>query len=166
MEFPVNSTFNEEIGKHEIVANSVGFTMSTPILYLISNVGIQSYKTVNENDISGAKIVMRINNSYISDTPICVQNGDFRSTILSNDLSMLKFTLVDANVHEIKLLSPIYLTIHVDSVDDEKILPDLLFYNRYHEDVTRMVKQKKYDENEEFDEDENDEENGQEYEDY
>lgn len=140
--FPIESIYDEESDKHIITANSNGFSMSTPILYLISNVGIQSYKTVSDTDICGAKIVMRVNNSYIVDTPISIPNGDFRSTILSNDLSMLTFMLVDANLHEIRLLSPIYITIHVDAVEDEQILPELLFYNKMHEDFKDIVKQK------------------------
>ncbi len=129
IDLPICSIFDEISEMHYIKAESVGLTMSTPILYLISNVGIQSYRTNYTDEIGGAKIVMRINNAYISNTPIVVNNGDFKSTVLSNDLSMLEFVLVDANIHEISLLSPMYLTIHVDAIEDEKILPGLMFSN-------------------------------------
>ena len=38
--------------------------------------------------------------------------------IKSNDLSYVEFYLVDANLHEIKLLCPLYITIHVEPVPD------------------------------------------------
>ena len=134
IDLPICSIFDEISEMHYIRAESVGLTMSTPILYLISNVGIQSYRTNYTDEIGGAKIVMRINNAYISNTPIVVNNGDFKSTVLSNDLSMLEFVLVDANIHEISLLSPMYLTIHVDAIEDEKLLPGLMFSNEINEE--------------------------------
>ena len=100
--FPVKAKYNESKGEYMIKGDSVGFTMSTPILYLISNVGMQSYRNMNENNLSGAKIVMRLNNSFMASSPIIVNNADFETILLSNDLSCLEFTLVDAYMHEIK----------------------------------------------------------------
>ena len=134
IDLPICSIFDEISEMHYIKAESVGLTMSTPILYLISNVGIQSYRNSEEYELHGAKIVMRLNNTSISNAPIVINNGDFRTTILSNDLSMLEFKLVDAYLHEIHLLSPMYLTIHVDAIEDEKILPGLMFSNEINEE--------------------------------
>ena len=119
--FPVKAKYNESKGEYMIKGDSVGFTMSTPVLYLISNVGMQSYRNMNENDLSGAKIVMRLNNSFMASSPIIVNNADFETILLSNDLSCLEFTLVDAYMHEIKLLSPMYLSIHIRAIEDQEI---------------------------------------------
>lgn len=116
---PVKSTYNESLEQYIIKAESVGFMMSTPILYLISNVGMQSYRNANKEDLCGAKIVMRLNNSFSSGVPISYTNSDFETVMLSNDLSCLEFTLVDAYMHEIKLLSPMYLAIHIRAVEEE-----------------------------------------------
>lgn len=123
--FPLYAEYNETTNRYYIRANSVGFTMSTPVLYLVCNVGIQSYRNVNRtNEISGAKIVMRLNNSFMAGQPIIVVNADFITTILTNDLSNLQYTLVDANMKEIKLLTPMYITIQVIGVPDTDVISD------------------------------------------
>ena len=108
-----------------IRSESVGFALSTPILYLLSNVGFQSYRNVNATELSGSKIVMRLINAFQVNVPIVANNADFMFTVPSNDLAMLEFTLVDAYLHEIKLLSPMYLTINVQAVPDEVITPPI-----------------------------------------
>ena len=119
--FPIESTFNENLNAFVITADSVGFMLSTPVLYLVSNVGMQSYRNANNEDLCGAKIVMRLNNSFSASCPIIVNNADFATVLLSNDLSSLEFRLVDAYMHEIKLLSPMYLSIHIRAVEEEWI---------------------------------------------
>ena len=126
MNLPLYSDFEEENDDYFVRANSVGFCLSTPILYLVSNVGMQSYRNANSEQISGSKIVMRLNNSFTAGFPIVVNNADFNTTILSNDLSCLEFTLVDAYLHEIKLLSPMFITIHVSAVEEEKLTSEIL----------------------------------------
>ena len=118
--FPIYADFNES---YFIKANSVGFNLSTPVLYLLSNVGTLSYRNVNESELSGSKIVMRINNSFSANYPIVINNSEFETTILSNDLSCLELTLVDAYMKEIKLLSPMYLSIHIRAIPDAEIIP-------------------------------------------
>ena len=117
---PIESEYNEKLDLFVIKAESVGFMLSTPVLYLVSNVGMQSYRNTNSDDLCGAKIVMRLmNNSFSANGPMCVGNGDFATVVLSNDLSNLEFRLVDAYMHEIKLLSPMYLSIHIRAVDED-----------------------------------------------
>ena len=148
--FPIESVLDEEDGLQCIRANSVGFTMSTPILYLTSNVGMQSYQLAksstysrnSKSEMRGSKIVMRINNTYVTEAPIMVNNADFVTTVLSNDLSMLEFTLVDANMHDIKLLSPMYITIHMDAVKDEEMVSYLMFEAPIMEAIQAMAKTK------------------------
>lgn len=117
--FPVHADFNESI-EYFIKANSAGYSLSTPVLYLLSNVGVLSYRSVNDAELSGSKIVMRINNSFSASYPIVINNAEFETMIPSNDLSCLELTLVDAYMHEIKLLSPMYLSINVKAIPDEE----------------------------------------------
>ena len=125
-------TIKDIVDRYVIKSDSVGFALSTPVLYLISNIGVQSYRNINnslnsdhfmihDNHLSGAKIVMRLNNSFMSSSPIIMNNADFETTLLSNDLSSLEFTLVDAYMHEVKLLSPMYLSIHIRAIEDVDI---------------------------------------------
>ena len=115
-------TIKDIVDRYVIKSDSVGFALSTPVLYLISNIGVQSYRNVNDNHLSGAKIVMRLNNSFMSSSPIIMNNADFETTLLSNDLSSLEFTLVDAYMHEVKLLSPMYLSIHIRAIEDVEVM--------------------------------------------
>ena len=133
---PIKST--SESGENVIIAESVGFTLSTPILYLTSNVAVQSYRNLNEADLRGehcggncvgSKIVMRLNNSFSHGFPIYISNADFETTLLSNDLASLEFRLVDANMREILLLSPLYLCIHVRGIPDDTIVGAFLQAN-------------------------------------
>ena len=39
--------------------------------------------------------------------------------IKSNDLTNCQFILVDANLHEITLLSPLYITLHITAIEEE-----------------------------------------------
>lgn len=122
---PLYSDYNAEHQIYYIRSNSVGFTNLTPVLYLTSNIAINSYRNIN-NELSGSKIVMRLNNSFMPGSPIIVNNADFETTLLSNDLSSLEFTLVDAFMKEVRLLSPMYLSIHVRAIPDDEIQHPLL----------------------------------------
>ena len=103
---------------------TVGFMLSTPVLYLTSNIGQKCYKNVQQADnIQSMRIVMRINNSFSANYPINAGNAEFHVLVASNDLSNVEFMLVDANMMEINLLSPMYLSVSIKpGIVDEKIL--------------------------------------------
>jgi hypothetical protein len=109
-----------QFGQADIICmKNVGMSLSTPILYLLSNVGYNSYKNaVNKKHLTSTRIVMRLNNSYTPSMPILAANGDFTSICNSNDLADLRLTLVDANLQEIRLLNPMYVTLTVEPVPD------------------------------------------------
>ena len=96
----------------------VGMFLSTPVLYLASNLGSNSYKNLNKSTTS-MRILMRITNSFFAKQPIVATNGDYTTTVRSSDLSDVRFVLLDANYHEIKLLSPMYLTVQIESIPDK-----------------------------------------------
>ena len=60
---------------------------------------------------------MRVNNSFSPNYPIIAGNNDFVSIVPCNDLSQAEFKLVDANLQEIHLLTPLYLTIRVEGIE-------------------------------------------------
>lgn len=112
-------------GSWSLACSSVGNYLSTPILYLVSNIGKSSFRNLNDT-MNVSKIILRINNAFSADYPIVVSNADFEVVINSNDLSCAQFTLVDANMHEIKLLSPMYITIAIHGVIEEDVLTNFL----------------------------------------
>lgn len=118
---PLTSSFNPETDKYYVQAISSGFNLLTPVKYLCSNIAIKSYRNADDSSLNGSKIVMRVNNSFSTSMPIINNNADFETVLLSNDLSMLEFRLVDANMHDIHLLSPLYLSVQVRSVADTDI---------------------------------------------
>ena len=61
---------------------------------------------------------MRLTNSFFAKQPINHANGDYTTTVRCSDLSDVRFTLIDANYHEVKLLSPMYLTIQIEAIPD------------------------------------------------
>ena len=116
-------------GSWSLACSSVGNYLSTPILYLVSNIGKSSFRNLNDT-MNVSKIILRINNAFSADYPIVVSNADFEVDINSNDLSCAQFTLVDANMHEIKLLSPMYITIAIHGVIEEDVLTNFYLYEK------------------------------------
>ena len=116
---PINSEYTG--GTFSILAQSVGNYLSTPVLYLVSNVGKSSFRNLHEN-ISISRIILRINNSFSANYPIIVTNADFEVDIPSCDLGNVQLTLVDSNMREVHLLNPIYITISVKIIEEENEL--------------------------------------------
>lgn len=113
---------------YRYVVDTVGFTLSTPVLYLTSNIGQNSYMNVGavDDSIQSARIVMRLNNSFSANYPISANNGEFSTSVSSGDLTSIEFRLVDANMRAVELLSPMYLSISVKGIPD----PGMTAYGR------------------------------------
>ena len=120
---PLNSSYEGgtpfKVSNYSLLAHSVGNYLSTPVLYLVSNVGKSSFRNLYEN-LNISRMVLRINNSFSANYPIIVTNADFEVDIASCDLCNIQLTLVDANMHEIHLLNPIYITIAVKIIKEEE----------------------------------------------
>lgn len=98
----------------------VGYANSTPLLYLVSNLGSDSFlNNTNHETINSMAILMRIHNSFIHSQPIISSNGSFISKIPASALGNLNMILVDANRVEIKILSPIYVTLEIEPIIEE-----------------------------------------------
>ena len=105
-----NTIFPIRVDENSVyIVPSVGFLLSTQVLYLIFNLGARCFQSGARN-LSDQKVVMRINNSFMSNLPIISNNVEFTTYVVSNSLSDIIFKLVDANFHSIKLLSPIYIS--------------------------------------------------------
>ena len=129
---PIKSTLKNEV--HYVMAQSAGYSMLTPILYLVSNLGSKCYDNVDKN-YCNHKVLMRVSNSFSANYPIINGNAEFISLVSANALSDIEFKLVDANKHPIRLLTPMYLSIQVESIDstDEDTKIDLAALNQINE---------------------------------
>jgi hypothetical protein len=113
---------NDQQTVYTLLFPDVGMFLSTPVLYLSSNLGSNSYRTCKHESgqiTTSKRILMRINNSFFAKQPIIATNGDYTTVVRCSDLSDARFTLIDANYHEIKLLSPMYLTIQIEAIPDK-----------------------------------------------
>ena len=116
---PLPLTNNGMINLHKIVlCPDVGLYLSTPVLYLACNLGSNSYKNTTQQNFTSMRILMRLTNSFFAKQPINHANGDYTTTVRCSDLSDVRFTLMDANYHEVKLLSPMYLTVQIEPIPD------------------------------------------------
>ena len=102
-----------------IVGECVPYYLSTPVLYLISNIGGTNYTNLSNTSaaLTGAQTLMKINNSTSIHCPIIAGNCDFRVRTTVNALSQASFRLVDQNLHNIRLLDPFTISLKITAVD-------------------------------------------------
>ena len=96
--------------------NSVGMYLSTPVLNLVSNIGDPSLRNNSDDivNIQSCNTVLRINNSFSSNVPI-IASGDGSSSIVpSGYVSGAVFILVDANMKQVDLLNPMYISLTLE----------------------------------------------------
>ena len=105
---------------YKVNSPAVGYMLSTPILYLLTSVGapVFFYYFHNEDKMQCGTISMVLNNSYSSSFPIVAQQHEIITRTPLNFTSNINFWLVDANMREIKLLNPLYITVRVEPEDD------------------------------------------------
>lgn len=101
-------------------APAVGYMLSTPILYLLTSVGAPVFfnEMQNEDKMQCGTISMVLNNSYSSSFPIVAQQNEIITRTPLNFTSNINFWLVDANMREIKLLNPLYITVRVEPEEE------------------------------------------------
>ena len=111
---------------------SVGYYLSTPILYLCSNLGETSFMSnpTDQFDIQSKKILLKVNNTFCPNLTISsFSAGEYSAVIRSNDLTNAEFWLTDANGHDLHLLSPLYIEVQVDPIPDPE--PTILVYDPF-----------------------------------
>ena len=103
---------------HVLQIKSVGYYLSTPILNLVSNIGDPSLRNNSDDliNIQSCNTVLRINNSFSPNIPIVAGGNGFTSIVPSGYVSGAVFILVDANMHQVDLLNPMYITLSMDPI--------------------------------------------------
>ena len=107
---PVNESL------HTLTIKSVGYYLSTPILNLVSNIGDPTLRNNSDDiiNIQSCNTVLRINNSFSPNIPIVAGGNNITSIIPSGYVSGAVFILVDANMHQVDLLNPMYITLTLE----------------------------------------------------
>ena len=101
---------------HQLTIKSVGYYLSTPILNLVSNIGDPTLRNNSDDiiNIQSCNTVLRINNSFSANIPIVAGGNNITSIIPSGYVSGAVFILVDANMHQVDLLNPMYITLTLE----------------------------------------------------
>jgi hypothetical protein len=98
-----------------IEAPYIGVSLSTPQLYLTTNIGYQVFKNsmLTPKTLDSVQVAAVLQNTFSPGMYMSGQ-GDFPITMNDADSSNLTFTLCDANYHPIKLLSPMYVILKLE----------------------------------------------------
>lgn len=128
IDITIKSQYNI-VTRYNIISDSVGYMLSTPILYLLTNIGNSVFfnEIHDQNKIQCGTVCMCMNNSYTSSMPIVAMQGDIVTKCAINATSDIFFILVDANMRPVKLLNPFYITVSIRPDEEEPtITPGLL----------------------------------------
>ena len=106
-------------GGYRLQIKSVGMYLSTPILNLVSNIGDASLRNSSDDiiNIQSCNTILRINNSFSPNIPIIAGGDGSTSIIPSGCVSGAIFILVDANMKQVDLLNPMYITLTLEPLN-------------------------------------------------
>lgn len=98
----------------EIIAPSHGNYNSTPIFYLLSNIGKNSYIARENGELELRSILLKINNSSNATIPVVYSGGEHKQRFNLTDISStIWFELTDANLKILDLLYPMTLSLKI-----------------------------------------------------
>jgi hypothetical protein len=97
----------------------VGYSLSTPQLYVTTNIGYQVVRNsfTTPNELSGSQVCAVLQNSFSAGMYLNGA-GDFPITLNQFDLSNLEFRLVDSNYHPLKIFSPMFVIMKIEPTPD------------------------------------------------
>jgi hypothetical protein len=114
--FPIRAVEKEE-NNWQIEVRACPFSVSTPVLYLLSNTGGNCYRmNLTDDTMQTGTISMIINNSFTSGMPAIYQQADITTKCYSSDLTLMRITLCDSNLRTLKLLNPLFVTLSINDV--------------------------------------------------
>jgi hypothetical protein len=107
------------VPKHAITAPYVGYSLSTPQLFLVTNNGYQVFKNslIRPQELSTVQVAAVLQNTFAAGMYMS-GGGDFPILMNDCDLSNVTFTLTDSNFHPLSLRSPMYVFLKIDPADN------------------------------------------------
>jgi hypothetical protein len=145
--FPIDSQRIEVPNDAWVIrARAMGYTLLTPMWYILSNLG--SPNTVSRQDnpwySDNISIAMRIQNSFVNKQPLTFSNSEFISTSQASSLSNIRCLVVDANLEPIKFLCPIAITISVKDIPPNQVTQEALMQQKANPQVMQMIQEKSH----------------------
>ena len=118
---PVSASQAEYSSTFSVIAPRYGDYNSTPVFYLLSNMGVNSNGSgmlIQENGVmNGRNIFMRFANNHAPNFPVSYIGGDVKYHCPTSVLSQRGWIeLVDANLVPVDLLYPLRISIRVEFV--------------------------------------------------
>jgi hypothetical protein len=95
---------------------------------------INIHNLLNESErVDSNAVLMRIQNSFTPLMPLISSNADFQKNINVGDISNFEVRLVDANLKDVHLLSPMWVsfTLREREIDKEKDMQDFWQYQYF-----------------------------------
>jgi hypothetical protein len=95
---------------------------------------INVHNLLNEGErVDSNAVLMRIQNSFTPLMPLISSNADFQKNINVGDISNFEVRLVDANLRDVHLLSPMWVsfTLRQREIDKEKDMQDFWQYQYF-----------------------------------
>jgi len=124
---PLQSSIKDQSHTYQIIADQYGDYNSTPIFYLLSNIGVNGsgsgiyiQRKYEESSIMEShQIFMRINNSWCPNLPVTFVGGDIKYYSDSKVLNSTEWIkIVDAELQPLDLLYPMRVSIRVEFLDE------------------------------------------------
>ena len=102
--------------RYRLDIKSVGMYLSTPVLNLVSNIGDPALRNNSDDSLNlqSCNTILRINNAFTPTMPIVAGGDGSTSIVPSGYVSGAVFVLVDANMRQVDLLSPMYISLTLE----------------------------------------------------
>ena len=116
------------VTKHRITIDSVGYLLSTPVLYLLTNLGTAVFfnEIDDESKLQCGTVAMKLSNSWAGSFPIVAEQTEIVTRAHIGLATDFWVWLVDANMREVKLLNPMYITVQIGALPQSVVTPGLI----------------------------------------
>ena len=127
-EVKIKSNIVDDEAPYEYRCMATHFEYLTPIWYVVSNMGTpaQVSSLTDRFNTFYPAINVKIVNSFAHGQPLCITNCDYYTISQASSLANLRFHIVDSDLNPIKFLTPLYITVSVESVEHDESMVEAM----------------------------------------
>ena len=136
----------ESDSSYYIRAKAIGYNNLSPVWYLLSNLGSPNIvaSLYSPYEAYYPSIAMKIMNQFSADQILQYSNSDFMSVSQASALSNLRVKLVDVNLHPVKLLSPLFVTISfMEMAEEKQAMDEAMAEQEPNNELKQQIEQKR-----------------------
>ena len=136
----------ESDSSYYITAKAIGYNNLSPVWYLLSNLGSPNIvaSLYSPYEAYYPSIAMKIMNQFSADQILQYSNSDFMSVSQASALSNLRVKLVDVNLHPVKLLSPLFVTISfMEMAEEKQAMDEAMAEQEPNNELKQQIEQKR-----------------------